>query len=402
MLFVSSRGSLLNHIRPQSRQDPGSDGSCVRARRTRANRDRRRGPPACGGWTNRPASFHRCARIARAAFGQIARGNRRRCVRGLWSVLPEPLAPELLELADELGIDLVGFVLGRRFDELDHGLFARDALLSFGKRALASLGRFALRRDIETPPGEPRGEPHVLPIAADCQRELIIGNDDERNAVVLEELDADYLRRCARVGYKQGGRRIVTNDVDLLAAEIIGDVCDATRLGAQARADRIDLGTIALHRNLRSASGIPRDRHDLNGAVGDLRNFHLEQSLHQTFGRAREDYLRSLRRLLDVEHVGANEIVDAIGLARNLLVEIHDGFVAPLERHVHVALLVALYRPRNEVVELAYVLIVDRVPLGFPNALHDDLLGGLRGDSPEVFRRHLLIEVIPDLIRPAG
>ena len=57
-------------------------------------------------------------------------------------------------------------------------------------------------------------------------------------------------------------------------------------------------GTIALHGDLRAAAGFARDRHDLDGAVGDLRNLQLEQPLHEPLGRARENDLRSLRRLL--------------------------------------------------------------------------------------------------------
>ena len=105
---------------------------------------------------------------------------------------------------------------------------------------------------------------------------------------------------------------------------------------------------------------------------------------------------------LHVEHVRANEIVDAIVFAGNLLVERHHRFVAAFERHVHVALFVALHGAGHEIVELADVFVVDRVALGLANALHDDLLGGLRGDAAEIFRRHFFVEEIADLIRRAG
>ena len=196
-------------------------------------------------------------------------------------------------------------------------------------------------------------------------------------------------------------RRIVANDVDFFAAQVVGHVGDPARLRTKASADRIDFGPVALHRNLRTASGIARDRHDLDRAVGDFGNLELQQALHEPLGRARKNHLRPLRRFLHVEHVRANEVVDAIGLARDLFVEIHDGFVATFERDEHVALLVALHRAGHQVVELAHVLVVDGVALGFANALDDDLLGRLRGDSPEVFRRDFFIEEIAHLIRLA-
>ena len=96
-----------------------------------------------------------------------------------------------------------------------------------------------------------------------------------------------HFRRSERVGDERRGRRIVANDVDLFAAQVVGDVCDSARLRPQARADRIDFGTIALHRDLRTAPGIARDRHDLDHAVGDLRNLALEKTLHESLGRAR-------------------------------------------------------------------------------------------------------------------
>ena len=196
------------------------------------------------------------------------------------------------------------------------------------------------------------------------------------------------------------GIGIVANDIDLLAAQVIGDVGDAARFRPEASADRIDFRAIAPHGYLRTASWIARNRHDLDRTVGNFGNFQLEQTLDQPLGRSRENHLRAFGRLLDVEHVGANEIVDAISFAGNLLVEIHHRFVAPFERDVHVALLVTLHGSRNQVVELTHVLVVNRVSLGLANALHDDLLGSLRRDASEILGRNLFVEEVPDLIRP--
>ncbi len=196
--------------------------------------------------------------------------------------------------------------------------------------------------------------------------------------------------------------RIPRNDVDLLAAQAVGDVGDAARLRPEARADRVDFGTMRAHGDLRTAAGFACDRHDLDDAVRDLRNVHLEQALNEPLGGARENDLRALRRLANVEYVRAHEIVDAERLARNLLVDRHDGFVAAFEHNEHVALLVALHRSGHQVVELARVLIEDGVALGLADALHDDLLGRLRGDASEIFRRDFLIEEVARLIRLAG
>ena len=184
--------------------------------------------------------------------------------------------------------------------------------------------------------------------------------------------------------------------------QIVGDVGNPARLRTEARADGIDFGPIALHRDLRAAARVARDGHDLHGPVGNLRNFQLEQPLHESLGRARKDHLRPLRRLLDVEYVRSDEIVDAIGFAGNLLVEIHNRFVASLERDVHVALFVALHGSGHEIVELANVFVIDRVALRFTDALHDHLLGRLSGDPAEIFWSHLFVVEVADLIRATG
>ena len=73
------------------------------------------------------------------------------------------------------------------------------ALGALDEVSLARLGRLGLAGDVEPPTGQPRGQTHVLPVASDRERKLIIGNDDERDAVVLEQLDADHFRRRERV-----------------------------------------------------------------------------------------------------------------------------------------------------------------------------------------------------------
>ena len=58
--------------------------------------------------------------------------------------------------------------------------------------------------------------------------------------------------------------------------------------------------------------------------------------------------------------------------------------------------------PVDQIVELAHVFVVDGVAFGFTNALNDDLLGGLRGDSAEIFRRDLFIVEVAGLIWVPG
>ena len=146
-----------------------------------------------------------------------------------------------------------------------------------------------------------------------------------------------------------------------------------------------------MHGDLRARTRFARDRHDLDDVVLDLRHLELDQALHEAFGRAREHDERPFVRLAHVEHVGADAIVDAEVFARHLFGERQQRFVLVVEQHVHVALFVALDRAHHDVVQLRGIRVVHGVALGFADALHDDLLRGLRGDAAEIFRRDFLI-----------
>ena len=48
------------------------------------------------------------------------------------------------------------------------------------------------------------------------------------------------------------------------------------------------------------------------------------------------------------------------------------------------------------------ILVEHQIALGLADALHDDLLGRLRGDASEFFGRHFDVEVVADLVLVAG
>src|SRR3546814_4445506 len=73
-----------------------------------------------------------------------------------------------------------------------------------------------------------------------------------------------------------------------------------------------------------------------------------------------------------------------------------QAFVAPHQRLCtpeidgHVAELVALDDAVHHLADAVLVFVVLSLALGFAHLLHDDLLGGLRGDAAEVDRRQIL------------
>src|SRR5579871_410476 len=196
MKFISCTGYLLNHILPPPRQAPGSVCSWRSGRRNGASTGRCRAQAAAVEPLEHPAASPPAfARSAAARAAESAVGSRRTNAAALCFVRPEPLAPELFKLADELGIDLPlrGRRVGGGVDRLGR-LLAGDAVGPLREIPLACGRRLTLRRDVEAPAREPRCKAHVLSVASDRQRELIVGNDHQCHAVVLEELDPDYLR----------------------------------------------------------------------------------------------------------------------------------------------------------------------------------------------------------------
>ena len=117
-----------------------------------------------------------------------------------------------------------------------------------GSAAIASSSiclNFDLADDVELPAGELRGEAHVLALAADGERQLLVGNDELHAPVGLVDDDLVHLGRLD--GGDDVARRIAIerHDVDLLAAQLLHDGLHARALHADAGADRIDVRVAA-------------------------------------------------------------------------------------------------------------------------------------------------------------
>ena len=143
------------------------------------------------------------------------------------------------------------------------------------------LGELGLGADVDAPAGQAGGEPGVLALAADRQRELVVGHDHRRLLAVVVDQHLAHARRAERLGDEAGGLVVVRDDVDLLAAQLGHDHAHARAARADAGADRVDAVGVRDDRDLRAVAGLARDVGDLHQAVGDLRHLELEQLLDQ-------------------------------------------------------------------------------------------------------------------------
>ena len=131
--------------------------------------------------------------------------------------------------------------------------------------------------DLDVPADELRGQADVLAASADGQRELVFIDQDDRPAQQGAEDDLVDLSRLEGVGNQHLERLVPADDVDFLAAQFVDDVLDAAAADADAGPHGIHLGVDRGDGDLGAVSGLAGQGLDLDGALGDLGDFELEQ-----------------------------------------------------------------------------------------------------------------------------
>src|SRR5262249_35076464 len=106
--------------------------------------------------------------------------------------------------------------------------------------ALHLLLELGAGHDVDLPSGQLAGQPDVLPLAADREREVLLGDQDQGLLGLLVELDVRDLGRLQRVGDQRLRVVVPADDVDALAVELVDDRLDARAADADARADAVD------------------------------------------------------------------------------------------------------------------------------------------------------------------
>src|SRR5205085_12020521 len=166
------------------------------------------------------------------------------------------------------------------------------------------LGQLRLALDVDAPPGQAGGEAGVLALLPDGQRQLVVGDDHLGGARLLVEADLLHLGR--RQGLHDEVLDVLgeRDDIDLLAPQLVDDHADTGAAGADARPDRVDVGVVGPHRDLRAVAGLAGARLDLDDAVGDLGHLELEEPLDEARVGAGHDDLGAPRVLADLDDVG--------------------------------------------------------------------------------------------------
>ena len=151
------------------------------------------------------------------------------------------------------------------------------------------------------------------------------------------------------------------------------------------------------HRDLGAVARVAGAAHDLDQALADFRHFELEQLDHEFRRGARDEQLRAADLRAHLVQVAAQAVAGAHRLARNRLVARNEGLGIAAQVEVDVAALDALDDAGDQLADAILVGLDHLRALGFAHALHDDLLGGLRGDAAELGVLDLFLDVFADL-----
>ena len=221
----------------------------------------------------------------------------------------------------------------------------------------------------------------------------MVGLDEDRRGHVLEiEVHRGDLGRLEAVHDQDLDRLVPTDDVDLLAEELIDDVLDSRPTHADARTDAVDVVVVRRHRDLRAIARLAGDSLDLDHLLGDLGDLELEERADEIAVRTRKRQLDAIRVRADVldEHLDA--LTDLEAFAGRLLAAWQESLDAA-EVDDEVRALVTLDDARDERVHLLLELLEDAVALRLADLLEEDLLGVHRGEAAEIFGVDLLIGV---------
>src|ERR1041385_3848886 len=363
---------------------------------SRAHSRRGRSPGTFGSFALLHALFRHFVEEGHHLVGQVGRHARHLVdffTLEIENVLQRLLA-RLLEHGHELGRETLH--LGERD--------LRDRLVGRRQRReqrafAAALQPLAARVEIDLPAGELGGEPHVLAVATDRERQLVFVHDRLNRLRFGVGEHARHARRRERQLREALGVGRPGHDVDALAVQLVHDSLHARALQPDARADGIDAVITRPHRDLGAAARFARRRADFDDLLLDLGDLELEERFHEQRVSARQDQARPLRRLLDPFQDGADRVALMEVLAV-ILVAVRDdrfGFTELVEHDDDLAALDLLDFAREQLADLARELFADAGALAFAHALDDALLGRLHRRAAELLERHLFLEHVAGL-----
>ena len=261
--------------------------------------------------------------------------------------------------------------------------FVNDPL-AFGPLGLFSF-ELGFRLDIDSPPRQSRGEASILAFLADRQRKLMVIH--HHRCSTREIVKTNFADTCwCKCVLNQIQRVIaVGDDVNSFATELIRHHAHTTATCADACTHRVNMWVVRPHGDLGAVTRLTSRSTNLDDARRNLGDLKLKETLDQTWVGPRHHDLRALGGFADFHDVGLETGAVLVALVGNLLCLRQKGLDAT-EVQKGVPVISLLDDAGDDVTLSTGVLVVLHVALDFTNALHDDLLGRLGGDTAEVLR----------------
>ena len=248
------------------------------------------------------------------------------------------------------------------------------------------LGNLGLALDVNAPAGQPGRQARVLTLAADRQRQLVIGYDHLGNTLFGMKANFPHPGRGQRLRHEVMEVVGERDDVDLLASQLVHDLTHPAAAGTHARTDWINVGVIRPDGDLGAVAGLARTGLQFDDAIGDLGDFQLEQLADQSWMRARHDDLRTLGGLAHLHDVRLEAAVGLWPLVGNLL-GLGQQRLHTSQIEQRVTGIVLLDDAGDDVALAPRVFVVLHVAFDFADALVQDLPNGLGHDPAQVVRR---------------
>ncbi len=150
---------------------------------------------------------------------------------------------------------------------------------------------------------------------------------------------------------------------------------------------------VGMNRQLGAVARLPRSCLYFNDPVVDLRNLQLKKSFQKAGMAPRQDYLGPLAALFYLHDKGLDSFIHPVTFTGQLLLLGQNSFYFS-QVYDDIAMLKTADRSGSNILNPFQKLLVDQLPLCFPDSLNNHLLGCLGGNPAKFLLGDLLLDQI--------
>ena len=227
------------------------------------------------------------------------------------------------------------------------------------------------------------GQANILPLLANGERELaVFDHDFQMMFCRVEHGNPRHLGGAESIGCELRDFFVPFNDVNLLAAQLPDDGLDTHALHAHTGAHGVYIAVSGDNGNLGALPRLAGDGLDQNSSVIYLRNLHFKKPLNEGSVGAGKHHLCAFGIGIHLFDYDPQPVPNAVVLQPRLLAPGQPPFMAA-QVHNNIGAFDPLHHTLEQLTGALAVFRKHDIALGFPDFLHDDLLGGLCGNAAQ-------------------